>query len=209
MGCDVLDERDRTALKPGRSIPPSTRANGSGPRRRTRGRSARAASRCGGARQHLCQGHRDRPGHRRARRAAVGERLRRRPRHQVRHVARFPNTPVRLADGLHWDVLALWHSAMAGLGTASRDTGDLIGAGVDPGRSTTSSFAAPGCSATPSTTATTATSSAWPPCTRRSGQRSSTGATACSISPSTRSSSSRQRAASSMRRTGCCSSPTC
>ena len=35
-------------------------------------------------RQHLRQGHRDRPGHRRARRAAVGQGLRRRPRHAHR-----------------------------------------------------------------------------------------------------------------------------
>ena len=35
-------------------------------------------------RQHLRQGHRDRPGHRRARRAAVGQGLRRRPRHADR-----------------------------------------------------------------------------------------------------------------------------
>ena len=33
--------------------------------------------------------------------------------------ARFPNTPVRLADGLHWDVAALWSAAMRGLGAAS------------------------------------------------------------------------------------------
>ena len=44
--------------------------------------------------------------------------------------ARFPNTPVRLADGLHWDVAALWSAAMRGLGEASRARA-LTGAAVD------------------------------------------------------------------------------
>ena len=55
----------------------------------------------------------------------VGDELR------LKHVARFPNTPVRLADGLHWDVLALYSAAMRGLGQASRDDPDLVGAAVD------------------------------------------------------------------------------
>jgi rhamnulokinase len=49
----------------------------------------------------------------------------------LRHVARFPNTPVRLTDGLHWDVLSLYSAAMTGLGTASRDEPELLGAAVD------------------------------------------------------------------------------
>jgi rhamnulokinase len=49
----------------------------------------------------------------------------------LRHVARFPNTPVRLSDGLHWDVLSLYSAAMNGLGTASREEPELLGAGVD------------------------------------------------------------------------------
>lgn len=49
----------------------------------------------------------------------------------LRPVARFPNTPVQLPDGLHWDVLALYSAAMNGLGAASRDEPDLLGAAVD------------------------------------------------------------------------------
>jgi rhamnulokinase len=50
---------------------------------------------------------------------------------KLRTVARFPNTPVRLPDGLHWDVLSLYSAAMNGLGTASREEPDLVGAAVD------------------------------------------------------------------------------
>lgn len=50
---------------------------------------------------------------------------------RLRTVARFPNTPVRLPDGLHWDVLALYSAAMNGLGTASREEPELVGAAVD------------------------------------------------------------------------------
>jgi rhamnulokinase len=50
---------------------------------------------------------------------------------RMRPVARFANTPVRLPDGLHWDVLALYSAAMQGLGTASREDHDLVGAAVD------------------------------------------------------------------------------
>jgi rhamnulokinase len=49
----------------------------------------------------------------------------------LRHVARFPNTPVRVADGLHWDVLSLYSAAMNGLATASREEPELLGAAVD------------------------------------------------------------------------------
>jgi rhamnulokinase len=49
----------------------------------------------------------------------------------LRHVARFPNTPVRTPDGLHWDVLSLYSAAMNGLGAASREEPELVGAGVD------------------------------------------------------------------------------
>jgi rhamnulokinase len=49
----------------------------------------------------------------------------------LQHVARFPNAPVRLPDGLHWDVLALYSAAMRGLGQASRDDPELIGAAID------------------------------------------------------------------------------
>jgi rhamnulokinase len=50
---------------------------------------------------------------------------------RLQHVARFPNTPVRLTDGLHWDVLSLFSAAMHGLGEASRQTDGLVGAAVD------------------------------------------------------------------------------
>ena len=49
----------------------------------------------------------------------------------LRHVARFDNTPVRLPDGLHWDVLSLYSAAMRGLGAASREEPGLVGAAVD------------------------------------------------------------------------------
>ncbi|WP_210480165.1 rhamnulokinase family protein [Naasia sp. SYSU D00948] len=49
----------------------------------------------------------------------------------LRHVARFPNTPVRTPDGIHWDVLSLYSAAMSGLGVASREEPELVGAGVD------------------------------------------------------------------------------
>ena len=50
---------------------------------------------------------------------------------RLRHVARFPNVPVRVSDGLHWDVLSLYSAAMRGLGEASRADHDLVGVAVD------------------------------------------------------------------------------
>ncbi|MGN6444521.1 rhamnulokinase [Amnibacterium sp.] len=50
---------------------------------------------------------------------------------RLRPVARFPNTPVRLADGLHWDVLSLYTAAMRGLGEVARADEGLIGAAID------------------------------------------------------------------------------
>lgn len=50
---------------------------------------------------------------------------------RLRHVARFPNVPVRLPDGLHWDVLSLYSAAMRGLAQASREDHDLVGAAID------------------------------------------------------------------------------
>src|SRR4051795_2314358 len=49
---------------------------------------------------------------------------------RLRHVTRFPNTPVRVTDGLHWDVLSLYSAAMTGLGRASREEPVLLGAAV-------------------------------------------------------------------------------
>ncbi|MGW7052818.1 rhamnulokinase [Streptomyces sp. NPDC054887] len=45
-------------------------------------------------------------------------------------VHRFPNTPVRLATGLHWDALALFQGVLDGLREAGR-TGHLTSIGVD------------------------------------------------------------------------------
>jgi len=45
---------------------------------------------------------------------------------------RFPNTPVRTPDGLHWDALRLYHEALVGLRAAGQRFGqDLAGIGVD------------------------------------------------------------------------------
>jgi rhamnulokinase len=45
----------------------------------------------------------------------------------LEEVCRFPNRPVRLADGLHWDTLHLFAEALDGLKAA----GPLVGIGVD------------------------------------------------------------------------------
>jgi rhamnulokinase len=55
-----------------------------------------------------------------------GERLR------LSEVHRFVNGPVRLPDGLHWDVLRLWTEIKRGLALAVREHGvDLAGVGLD------------------------------------------------------------------------------
>ncbi len=48
----------------------------------------------------------------------------------VVEVHRFPNRPVRLPSGLHWDVLALYAECRAGIAAAGRD-GPLASLGVD------------------------------------------------------------------------------
>ncbi|WP_026851837.1 rhamnulokinase [Glaciibacter superstes] len=50
---------------------------------------------------------------------------------QLRPVARFPNTPVRTIDGLHWNVLDLYRNAVSGLGAALRDEPGVSSIGVD------------------------------------------------------------------------------
>jgi rhamnulokinase len=50
---------------------------------------------------------------------------------QTEQVARFPNTPVRTSDGLHWDVLGLFGAVTAGLHDAFRDHADIASVGVD------------------------------------------------------------------------------
>lgn len=46
-------------------------------------------------------------------------------------VHRFPNDPVRLPDGLHWDILRLYHEVLVGLREATRATEGLVSIGVD------------------------------------------------------------------------------
>jgi rhamnulokinase len=50
---------------------------------------------------------------------------------RLRPVARFPNTPVRTIDGLHWNIHELYRSVLAGLGSAVRDEPELRSIGVD------------------------------------------------------------------------------
>jgi rhamnulokinase len=54
-----------------------------------------------------------------------GERL------DLREVHRFPNVPVRVADGLHWDVLRLMREVQEGLAKVSRESNELASVGVD------------------------------------------------------------------------------
>jgi rhamnulokinase len=46
-------------------------------------------------------------------------------------VHRFPNAPVRLPDGLHWNMLGLFAEVLVGLATAAARAGALRGVGVD------------------------------------------------------------------------------
>ena len=47
-------------------------------------------------------------------------------------IHRFPNSPVRLPDGLHWDVLRLWFELKIGIGLAAKQSGgNLTGIGLD------------------------------------------------------------------------------
>jgi rhamnulokinase len=49
----------------------------------------------------------------------------------IRPVARFPNTPVRTIDGLHWNILELYRSVVAGLGAARREEPAVASIGID------------------------------------------------------------------------------
>jgi len=49
----------------------------------------------------------------------------------IRPVARFPNTPVRTIDGLHWNILELYRSVVAGLGAAAREEPAIASIGID------------------------------------------------------------------------------
>ena len=47
-------------------------------------------------------------------------------------VARFPNDPVRLPDGLHWNVAELYQRALEGIALAAREvSGELAGVAID------------------------------------------------------------------------------
>jgi len=51
---------------------------------------------------------------------------------QLCDLHRFPNGPVRLPDGLHWDALRLWTEIRQGIALALRDHGrDLASIGID------------------------------------------------------------------------------
>ena len=78
---------------------------------------------------------------------------------ELTEVHRFPNEPVRLPDGLHWDVLRLYREVLAGLREAARAADGLVSVGrrlvgrrLRPARRATAR-----CSAIRSTTATSGT----------------------------------------------------
>jgi rhamnulokinase len=50
---------------------------------------------------------------------------------ELTEVHRFPNEPVRLPDGLHWDILRLYREVLAGLREAGQATDALVSIGVD------------------------------------------------------------------------------
>ncbi len=50
----------------------------------------------------------------------------------IEEIHRFPNGPVRMPSGLHWDVLRLWSEIKVGIGKAAREAGGaLAGIGLD------------------------------------------------------------------------------
>src|SRR5690606_9191391 len=51
---------------------------------------------------------------------------------ELHEVHRFPNLPVRLLDGLHWDVLGLYTQIKQAIGLAARESPEpLRGIGID------------------------------------------------------------------------------
>jgi len=50
---------------------------------------------------------------------------------ELTEVHRFSNDPVRLPDGLHWDILRLYREVLAGLREAARAADGLVSIGVD------------------------------------------------------------------------------
>jgi len=50
---------------------------------------------------------------------------------QLSEIHRFPNVPVHLPDGLHWDILRLWGEVKQAVALAIRDKHDLASIGID------------------------------------------------------------------------------
>ena len=50
---------------------------------------------------------------------------------ELTEVHRFPNVPVRLPDGLHWDMPAILREILVGLREVGRIAPDLVGIAVD------------------------------------------------------------------------------
>src|SRR5579859_6046648 len=51
---------------------------------------------------------------------------------KLEQVHRFANVPLRMPDGLHWDVLHLYRETLDGLRKAARSYGNsIVGIGVD------------------------------------------------------------------------------
>jgi rhamnulokinase len=50
---------------------------------------------------------------------------------ELEEAHRFPNTPVKALDTLHWDVLRLWNDIQDGLAKVAAQGGDVAGIGVD------------------------------------------------------------------------------
>jgi rhamnulokinase len=49
----------------------------------------------------------------------------------LEEVHRFPNEPVQLSTGLHWDTARLWHEVVIGLRAAAGSSGEVSSVGVD------------------------------------------------------------------------------
>ncbi len=49
----------------------------------------------------------------------------------LRELYRFPNDPVTLPDGMHWDILRLYHEVLGGLLRSGREAPDILSVGID------------------------------------------------------------------------------
>ena len=109
-------------------------------------------------------------------------------------VARFANDPVRTADGLHWDVAALYRrgARRAAAGGVRRARAARRRSASTPGPSTTACCATGGCSGSRSTTATSGRDAEGPTPSHAlvAAERALRAATACSSCRSTPSTSS-------------------